>query len=494
MAECSGNGSRGHHGFKLSVWQNGDADIANNKHSVGFAFDLYALVNGYDWNFSGSSPVGYRITINGTQYSGDIWQYGGSGTKRIHDGYLDVYHNSDGTKTIDFSFEVWDNKNLSYLPGYASGSGSLTLDTIPRYANITGFSVSKRDETSVQVSFNADAGCDWAQYRLNDGNWIDLANSGVISGLSANTSYKFAIRVRRTDSQLWTESWNVWQSTYAYPYCTEAPNFTIGNNVTVKFYNPLNRTIKIRMWSHVAQAFVSDLIQTNGTSYTGFSNIANNLYASIPNATESVYNIDVHYGDNKAVKSGGKYSIIGTEVPIFSNFTYKDTNANVAAITGNDQVLVQNLSNLQVTVSSANKMVAQNSATAKKYIFSFGNITDSKNYSTNDITSNLGLVTTSGNTRLNVTAYDSRDKTKTVYKDINVMKYSKPTINVTAERLNNWEDQTTLSISGTYERLTINDEDKNIIQNAKYRYRESGGTWRKLDKLNLYSSKWSIHS
>ena len=74
------------------------------------------------------------------------------------------------------------------------------------------------------------------------------------------------------------------------------------------------------------------------------------------------------------------------------------------------------------------------------------------------------------------------------------MKYSKPTINVTAERLNNWEDQTTLSISGTYERLTINNEDKNIIQNAKYRYRESGGTWRRLDKLNLYSSKWSIRS
>ena len=481
MAECRGNGSRGHHGFVLYVWQNGDADIANNKHNVAFSFDLYALVNGYDWNFSSSSPVGYRITINGTQYSGDIWQYGGSGTKNIHSGNLDVYHNSDGTKSIDFSFEVWDNKSLGYLPGYASGSGSLTLDTIPRYANITGFSVSQRDETSVSVSWTADAGCDWAQYRINDGGWVDLPNSGIISGLSANTSYKFAIRVKRSDSQLWTESWNVWQSTYDYPKPTSVNNFTIGEGATVALYNPLGRNVTLDLISNVS----GGVIGTYTGTYSGNINAEfktadaiNRQYASIPNANSGTYYARVKYGNVTKTSGNATYSTNKSVCnPTFSTFTYKDSNTSVVAITGNDQILIQNLSTLEVKIASANKMTTKYSATPKKYTFAFGGASDSKNYSTSDITSNLGTITSSGNTRLNVVAYDSRDNTATAYKDINVMKYSVPVINIEAVRLNNWEASTTLRITGTYEKLSINNTDKNTIQNVRYRYREAGGTW-----------------
>ena len=282
------------------------------------------------------------------------------------------------------------------------------------------------------------------------------------------------------------------------PKPTSINNFTIGEGATVYLDNPLNRNVTLDIISKDS----GGVIGTYSGTYSGYVNVEfkttdaiNKQYASIPNSNRGIYYARVRYG-NVTKTYGDAYYYTNTSAcsPSFSKFAYKDSNTAVTAITGNDQVLIQNLSNLQVTILSANKMTTKYSATPKKYAFSFGGKNDNQKYSTNDVVSNLGLVTSSGNTRLNVTAYDSRDNTATAFKDIEVMKYSAPTIHVTAERLNNWEDQTTLSISGTYERLTINNEDKNIIQNAKYRYRESGGTWRRLDKLNLYSSKWGIHS
>lgn len=172
------------------------------------------------------------------------------------------------------------------------------------------------------------------------------------------------------------------------------------------------------------------------------------------------------------------YSIINAN-PEFENFTYQDTNSDIVTVTGNNQVLVKGLSTLQATISVANKMTAIKQATEKNYVATIGTINQSINYDDeNDIVFNLGEINTAGTQRLNIRAYDSRNNSTLVYKDITVYDYAKPVVNFTAERLNNFENQTTLRISGSFSSLNIDNVEKNTIQSVQYRYKEKDSqTW-----------------
>lgn len=318
--------------------------------------------------FNSSSSSTLTVDGESASYSGS-YDLRSDGYKSIVSKSKRVYHNADGTKSISISFS-FNGKLSNYYPN-GSISQTITLPTIPRYANITNFTVSKIDETSVRYGWTVDATCDWAQYSTDNGaTWYNLPTTNIVSGLSAGTTYNFKLKLRRQDSQLWTESNTVQQSTYAYPYCISAPDFTIGDNVTFTFYNPLNRTIQIQMWSYTSQQFVSDLITTSGTSYTGFSDIADRLYASIPNSRNSQYSFDVHYGTNKSIKTGGYYSIKGDETPTFEDFDYEDTNSNILNLTSSNQILVDNYSTCKFSIPT--RAIGKNGATIDSYICYYG--------------------------------------------------------------------------------------------------------------------------
>lgn len=256
-------------------------------------------------------------------------------------------HNADGTKSVSASasmkFKAWGIT--------LTVSGSATLPTIPRYAAITSFSVSKRDETSVLFNWTADATCDYARYSKDNGStWYDLPANNIVTGLSAGTSYNFKLQVRRQDSQLWTESGTVPQSTYPYPSCLSATNFIIGNGTTLTFNNPRNRSFQIQMWSYKNSQFVTDLITINPATNVPYTLTpqASRLYQSIPNDTSSQFTIDVWADGNKSTKTyAGTYTINESQCkPIFANtnYTYEDTNSNTTAMTGNNQILVDGYS------------------------------------------------------------------------------------------------------------------------------------------------------
>ena len=135
MASISKNGSRGHHKFTLTVNES-SYSIANNTSAVTFNFSMGHVVAGYDWNYS-SKCVTCKCTINGNTYTKKLYKYGGSGTVTLASGTITVPHNSDGKKTISFSFSVSDGIGASYTPGSASASGSLALTNIPRVSDIS---------------------------------------------------------------------------------------------------------------------------------------------------------------------------------------------------------------------------------------------------------------------------------------------------------------------------------------------------------------------
>lgn len=242
MASCSGNGSRGHHKFTLNVNETYVSDGASNYSTVSWSLILSPIQTGWDWNYSNNIPVKYNIIINGTYVVSDgaIMKYDGKSTVTINSGIINIPHNADGSKSIDFSFSVWDNVSTSYLPGNASGSGSMTLTKIARYANITQFDLSSGLE-NITVNWGADSACDSCQYSINNGDWSDSSlsyPSGIITGLYPGTNYNVKIRVKRTDSQLWTESSQKSITTKNIATISSAQNIEFGNSARVIITNP----------------------------------------------------------------------------------------------------------------------------------------------------------------------------------------------------------------------------------------------------------------
>lgn len=465
-------------------WNRSSYSVENNTSTIYWVLGINAKYSYYT-NAVSCGPV----IINGeTVYGGGTYSNISSGTHGITGGHLTISHNDDGTKSFSASISGW-TWGCSWV-SKNNNDDPFILNTIPRYTNTTKWSVTSKTETSITLNWQTAEICSQIRYGTSTSSYTTAnvnSNSGsvTISGLTANQNYTLYFMPKRKDSNLWGNgSANTWksttQSTYNYPNCTSAPNFTIGNSVTLQFYNPLNRTFAIRLWSHSSSAFVSDSININGTSYT-FTPNANTLYASIPNSKSSVYNVDSTYNSNKIVKVGGSYSVNeSTDAPTFNDFDYADTNATTLALTGDSTILVRNYSDVRATVSTSNKAIAKNSATMVKYNLMIGDATPvSVNYSDsasvttptiNSITSNI----------INLNAEDSRGLTTLVSKTATIKNYTdiqKGNINIT--RTGNVGEAVTLNFDGTYWNESFGSVTNTITSaNISYKYKKtSDNTW-----------------
>lgn len=160
--------------------------------------------------------------------------------------------------------------------------------------------------------------------------------------------------------------------------------------------------------------------------------------------------------------------------PTFTDFTYFDSNATTKAITGNDQVFIQGQSRLSVKIAKEKKAEAKKFATMTKYLASAFGVSITKNYSaTSDVQIDIGAVNASTNQVVSVSAIDSREFTTTKTKNITVIPYSRPTINVSAGRKGNFENETIAKISGNIASLKIGSIEKNGVLSLKCRTKSS---------------------
>lgn len=457
------------------------------------------------WTLSthGSSDTYYstgptKVVINGTTvYSKDRVDWSSGSFPAIvgsKSGELTVSHKDDGTKSIKVSFST-----AIYTSTVSTYSDTWELDAIPRYATVKQ-SLNSKTETSIKIDWSSDSVIDTIKYSTDNGStWtsknvtdgksgtytITKLSSDTTKNLSANTTYKVKTQVHRKDSGLTTNSSALSVTTYNYPYCTSSPNFILGNAVTLSFYNPLKRAFSFYIIGNGKEIDVE--YKCSGTTYIGVNSTTNSvpyLYATIPNNTSGKYKVKVVYTDSNSVAhtftrdTGNTYTIKGTECyPDFSTFTFKDTNDTITKLVGG---LVKGLSSVTVEIPAANRMTTKNSATPKSYGVSVDTISKSVNNptdTTSAVTIPLGVINSAGSKRLSVSAVDSRSLVTQVSKDVTVYDYAKPVINVSAKRLNNFEAQTTLKVSGTYSKLTVRGTDKNTITNVEYRYREASGNW-----------------
>ena len=331
---------------------------------------------GSGWHMSGN----FKVIIDGdTVYeSADrIKLYNGttvaSGTKRI-------YHNSDGSR----SFSAYAEAGIYTYAVNCTGSGSWTLDSIPRYLSSINIYNNGSALNSISVKWTCNPRRDWTQYSLNGGGWTDAGDSVAsdgksgtfnIGGLAPNTSYNVRVRLRRADSGLWSESGTITITTKNKATITSPnDNFSVnsGNALTVTCNNPSGNQI-----AYFLDCPSGTRRLTSGrTTNTSFTWTAAQILSMLQYFTTS-----------------NSSSII-------------PTTATTIQLTGGNQAIVKGYSNVKAIVSTANKAVAKNYASMSKYRLVIGSKQLDINYSSN--ASVNGTINNVDSNIFNMYAIDSR--------------------------------------------------------------------------------------
>ena len=361
--------------------------------------------------------------------------------------------------------------------------------------------ISSKTETSITMSWSIDSAASYIQYSIDNGSWVNVGNTTATSGtytinnLSASSQHSIKTHIIRAASNEYETTNTASDTTYNWPNVTAvgSSTLTIGNSQTLTLYNPLKRNVTVKMFKDDINGTQFYSGTTTGTSIS-FTPNSTTMLNSIPNAQNGKCIYNVYYTTNKTTSQYTYQINTSTVKPSFPNFAYKDvgTSALTAAI-ANNQVIVQGVSNVNLVISSANKLVPSTGAYAatssnSKYVAAFDNLSKTQAYSDSDIDVNLGIPTGKGTKTFSVNAYDARNTYNTVSKSIEIKEYDQPVVTPSIERLNGFETSTTFSVAGTFSKVTVDNVDKNMISSVKYRYKESSSsTWGAWTSMTIQS-------
>lgn len=130
--------------------------IQDNTSTISWNMTLTATGSGY---INSTKNKNWQVVVNGNTYSGtNKVGIENNSTKTLASGTTVVPHGSDGTKTFSYSFT--QQFAITFSGNYIeskSGSGSATLDAIPRQVNITS-APNFTDEDNPTVTYSNPAG------------------------------------------------------------------------------------------------------------------------------------------------------------------------------------------------------------------------------------------------------------------------------------------------------------------------------------------------
>lgn len=275
-------------------------------------------------------------------------------------------------------------------------------------------------------------------------------------------------------------------------------NFSIGSSVTI------NTNRASSSFTHTAVIkFNGSTVRTQtgiGASYTWNTS---ELYQYIPKANKATGTVTLttYSGSTKIGESSVSFTAnVTNSNPTFSNCTYADVGNTSTELTGNNQVLINGYNTLKVTISTANKAIAKNSATMVKYRLVCGSKSTEVSYSSNaNVTLSLNNVT---NMTFIVYAIDSRGNSTAVTKSVAEWKdYSAITIKAgSAIRTDGVGKETTLTFEGTFwksEELYDFGAVSNEVILCQYKYKKSNESeyGQAIDIIpNISENKFSFSS
>ena len=351
------------------------------------------------------------------------------------------------------------------------------------YASITKFQISGTTCKTATFTWEASKACDSIQYSLNGGSWVGGSYPNTkISGLSPNTTYKLKIRVKATDSQLWTTSNEISFTTMAFATLTSANNFTDEENPAFTYTNPSKLPMNIYLEYSITGNIYSKQIIRNGISNTGqytfsLTEDERNLLRK-----EDINNsrLTVRYSLHSWVSGEENWSTkdmtmtIVNANPIFDDFEWETTNYNELTGDSSKHTVIEGYSNIKTIISETNKATALKFANIKSYQTNIGNLSNSTTNISYPIEYSIDKVVGAG---ITVFANDTRTFSKAVFKPIENYIAYKPLNNSPLEvaRTEQVNSEVRLRFQGKIDIQNFGAV-TNSIKKAKYYYKDSSSS------------------
>lgn len=491
------NGSGGQYTIHLNCTYTSNGSNANTSNVYMTLSFMRSDYSSYWYNETGSAYVefwcdgqyykeNFNIDLN---YNAGQWYQIGPGHTFV------VPHNNNGTK----SCEVHAYAYIGIAPdNVVVDAHTLTLDTIPRYANFTT-GVDNQTMTSARVKWSADAHISEGQYYLDGSSTAVGITTNATSGsftfknLSPNTDHNVRIRLKRKDSGLWTEKTASF-TTIAGASISSVPKWTLpdtSGNITLNISNPGKGYIRLFFYTDVGGTISSNVVVktlsgiVSGNTTVSFTEAeVNQFFAKAPSSTSGKYCVytRTYANQTNANNNTSPLSTIQSSWNTFSISNNAATRPSVAAsllnvydnnnaygyfTTANNTLFVQSLSAVYAKITAAATAKKSASIPAKAYKIIFNGRTKSQ-LNVNDVVS-FGSAPAANTYSVTLTVTDSRGFTNSTSKNITVYQYFQPTGTITLERQNGFEAPTTLAFSGSY--AVVNNQ--NTIKSVKYRYGET---------------------
>ncbi len=439
-----------------------------------------------------SSARPATISINGTSESftaaaisssSSSWQKTLIKTKTVR-----VNHNTDGTKNSVSLSASWNFSGTynGVSVGTITASTTVNLNKIDRTAPTVSVAISQITASSVKLSIASTATANRWWYSLNGGSsWKEFNSADgtkketTVTGLTPNTLYKIQACARKKTNNV-----------DGYSSITSIK--TLGGSVlsSVSKLTADDTTATITLSATVYDTnYTHTLVLKNGAAtvltITGLklSNEPKTItltaeqrsailsYMAEIKSFTGTFTLTTFNGTTQIGTASSKNATVETtaanSAPIFSGFSYKDTNTTAIGVTDDNSILIQNISDLQVVATAA---TAKNGATISGYSVSVGGT----KVSSDTTTINVGKIVKSGKMSLEVTAIDSRGYSTTKPVNITVLEYEKIHIkSYSMRRINNVENYTNVSINGEITPIKIGGTNKNALLSLKYRYKKT---------------------
>lgn len=229
MATSGDTSSSGYQGrYIYFEWWTNSINADNNTRTIGYRFTAKG----------GSSSIYYHHD-NVFQLNGDT-VYSGSSSEAVTtndvmaEGTYTINQNNTNKLRVDMDGGIYSYENN------INTADEWTLDDIPRFAKAT-ISLNSRTLNTIKIDYSVDATIDGIWVSKNGGDWqggYALTSPINITGLSPNTKYTLKIRVKRKDSQLYSESNTIEVTTYDIAKISVLSNFEHGSNENVTITNP----------------------------------------------------------------------------------------------------------------------------------------------------------------------------------------------------------------------------------------------------------------
>lgn len=381
--------------------------------------------------------------------------------------------------------------STTHVPGFGcsgpfSASGTVTESQTIATGSMTANLVSYGHNSAViNIALSSPRNYWYARiFNATDGTWaLSTASNGqnTLSGLTPGKNYTFHVEMWRRDGSSYSSQVKVSFMTTGFSYLDGNVTNTIGNAITFpvrtysdSFYTTID--VNFSPTIELDSVTVKSTNRVYNYSYTPSQSTLEQMYQRMPTLSATGY-ITLTTLANGAVIGSKSYSITfninqNASTPVITSFNYIDTVQSAIDKTGNSKWVLQNVSKLQIKDIVAN---ARNGASITNYRVSIGNNTVNST-STSILVNNV----VEANTGIYLTVIDSRGLQTTSH--INFTRFISYTklyfTDIGLTRVNDVEEQTTLSMKGWFDRLPIDNVDKNTALTFKYRYRASdSSTW-----------------